>query len=164
MYSFWRRPDCASIILKMFFVGRRPSWPTATFVKVSSVKMSSCTITRTRLWIFGCATWANLQISMLTEKIMIFSPCFLLKTRPPFFNLQIEPYVLVVDLLMKALLRAPLQLLPSLHARVTTKKSGTEDLDIKDMIKQVVMGVVVGHKEGEKEVSKHFIDLLRMPL
>ena len=67
---------------------------------------------------------------------------------------------------MKALLRAPLLLLPSLHARVTTKKSGTEDLDIKDMIKQVVlvMGVVVGHKEGEKEVSKHFIDLLRMPL
>ena len=33
-----------------------------------------------------------------------------------------------------------------------------------DMIKQVVMGVVVGHKEGEKEVSKHFIDLLRRPL
>ena len=92
---------------------------------------------------------------------MIFSPRFLLKTRPPFFNLQIEPYVLVGDLLMKALLRAPLQLLPSLHA---TKKSGTEDLDIKDMIKQVVMGVVVGHKEGEKEVSKYFIDLLRMPL
>ena len=92
---------------------------------------------------------------------MIFSPRFLLKTRPPFFNLQI---VLVGDLLMKALLRAPLQLSPSLHARVTTKKSGTEDLDIKDMIKQVVMGVVVGHKEGEKEVSKHFIDLLRMPL
>ena len=77
---------------------------------------------------------------MLTEKIMIFSPRFLLKTRPPFFNLQIEPYVLVGDLLMKALLRAPLQLLPSLHARVTTKKSGTEDLDIKDMIKQVVIG------------------------
>ena len=49
--------------------------------------------------------------------------------------------MLVGDLLMKALLRAPLQLLPSLHARVTTKKSGTEDLDIKDMIKQVVMGV-----------------------
>ena len=72
--------------------------------------------------------------------------------------------MLVGDLLMKALLPAPLQLLPSLHARVTTKKSGTEDLDIKDMIKQVVMGVVVGHKEGEKEVSKHFIDLLRMPL
>ena len=90
---------------------------------------------------------------------MIFSPRFLLKTRPPFFNLQIEPYVLVGDLIMKALLRAPLQLLPSLHARVTTKKSGTEDLDIKDMIKEVV-----GHKEGEKEVSKHFIDLLRMPL
>ena len=90
---------------------------------------------------------------------MIFCPRFLLKTRPPFFNLQIEPYVLVGDLIMKALLRAPLQLLPSLHARVTTKKSGTEDLDIKDMIKEVV-----GHKEGEKEDSKHFIDLLRMPL
>ena len=82
-------------------------------------------------------------------------------------NLQIRFYKKIRglgDLLMKALLRAPLQLLPSLHARVTTKKSGTEDLDIKDMIKQVVMGVVVGHKEGEKEVSKHFIDLLRMPL